>query len=193
MAVARNVVEPTKDEWEGLLTLTDFLAWSRVGGDMNVSGSKSNTLLVALGADADVTINDIASIDPDEFEDSLTGWRIPQPDIGLGVPLPGQPSAIDKGRARAFHKSCRIAAKLEWSKSDAEDWEWQCIQRQAQAHSERSVAISMAATTVPQPAKLGRSVKIAVVADVTKAIEVPVLDAATIKEAFEEYVRKMHI
>ena len=57
MAQTRNVIEPTKDEWEGLITLTDILEWARIGGDMTVPGSKSSTLVEALGADADVRLS----------------------------------------------------------------------------------------------------------------------------------------
>jgi hypothetical protein len=194
MSQSRNVIEPTKGEWEGLSTLTHLLAWARIGGEVNMPGSKSGTLLVALGADADVRIEDIASIDPDDFEDALASWLIGPPDTGAGVDIPQvSPSAIDKGRARALHKACRIFVGLEYSKADTEEWAWQNSQREALAQAERTKAISQASTVAPQPVKMGRSVKVAEVADVTKAVEVPVLDAATITEAFAEYLRKMHI
>ncbi len=124
----------------------------------------------AIGADAATDIHEVANVDSADFAVALEAWRIGEPSQGDGGPEPRPASAIDKGRARAFHKSCRIAAKLEWSKVDTEEWEWQSVQRQSLAQAERTAAISMAATTVPQPAKLARSVKISEVADVTKAV-----------------------
>ena len=82
------------------------MSWASIDGDAGIG------LLGALGADIGAQIHEVAGIDPVDFAESLSEWRIGEPTFLC--PVPRRPTAMEKGRARAFHKACRIAAELEW-------------------------------------------------------------------------------
>ena len=78
----RATVEPTKVEMAGMESLLDVLAWSKLDGATAIG------LLIALGADADSPIHEVASIGPDDFEEGLTTWRIDVVDENARAPTP---------------------------------------------------------------------------------------------------------
>ena len=118
-----RVTEPSVTELSAMGSIADVLIWARVGGDTDDPSSKSGSLLAALGADDSALITEIANADPTDFEDAFASWSIGSPTLGLGGTEPVPPTAIDKGRARAMHKACRIKAELDWSTADTENWE----------------------------------------------------------------------
>ena len=124
-SLVSRVVEPTKDELEGFNSLSDILKWARIDGSPLTPGSKGFSLLDAIGADAATDLHEVANVDPADFPVALEAWRIGGPAVGLSDPNPRPASAIDKGRARAFHTACRIASGLIYSTADTEAWEWQ--------------------------------------------------------------------
>ncbi len=186
--------EPTKEESGGFNTITDVLTWPRVDGDPSVPGSRAFTLLDVIGADALTDIAEVANIDPDGFGEAIEQWCIGEPPQGDGGEAPRPATAIEKGRARAFHRACRIAAGLEWSSAETEAWEWAREKAAVAAEADRTAVlanVNLGSSVVAKSA--GRSIKVADVADVTKAHEAPLLDKTFMDEAFREYKRKMWV
>ena len=116
----RTVVEPTKDERADMRVLMDVLSWAKLEGDAAFG------LLNAIGADVDSSIVELANIAKEDLDEAMATWR-----VGETVPRP--PTAMEKGRARAFHRACRICAELEWPAEDTEAWEWEQGNTQARA------------------------------------------------------------
>jgi hypothetical protein len=186
---AGAVNEPNKLELAALTTIVDALAWTKLDGDVGVG------LLIAIGASAADELEDVAGIDPADFSEALRDWRVGIPDEGDGR-TSRAPTAVEKGRARAFHKACRIKAELEWSTADVEAYEWQRSNASAAASAAHTAAVVAAGYAAGQPAKpagLAHVVEVSEVADVTKTIETPMLDDDAIRAAFAEYERRMWI
>ena len=95
--VSRSVNEPSRLELSDMTSVLDVLAWACLDGDSGIG------LLVAIGADVDARIHEVAGVDPGDFADALVEWRIGE--LG-GLDEPRRPSAMEKGRGRAFHKAC---------------------------------------------------------------------------------------
>ncbi len=134
-----------------------------------------------------------AGIDPGDFAEALLEWRIWEQG-GFEAAAPRRPSAIEKGRARAFHKACRIKAELEWSAADQETWEWSRTQDAATAAAAHTAAVLVASHAVAQPVPptlVPQVVKVSEVADVTKTVEALVLDEAAVRSAFKQFERRM--
>jgi hypothetical protein len=180
----RATIEPNKADLGSMESLLDVLAWSKLDGAVAVG------LLIALGADADSAIHEVASIGPDDFEDGLTVWRIDVVDENARAPTP-----MEKGRARTFIRACRLAAHLEWSAEETDAWNWEEAQRGAKAEEARTAAILAASVghSLPPPVMppAVRSVKVSEIADVTKTIEAPVLADCVVSAAFKTFKAKM--
>ncbi len=102
----RSVNEPSKAELAVMTSVMDVMSWASLDGDAGIG------LLAAIGASIDAQIHEVAGIDPVDFSEALGEWRVGEPTVLS--PNPRRPTAMEKGRARAFHKACRIAAELEW-------------------------------------------------------------------------------
>jgi hypothetical protein len=176
----RNIVrEPTASELLHLHSVLDVLSWALLDGDGAIG------LLAALGADIDAAVHEVAGIDPEDFVAAFGLWTI--------GPELRHPTAMEKGRARAFHRACRIVAELEWSSAETDAWNWSNSQAASAAAAARTSAVlaaGIAATPTPKPPPT-QVVKVSEVADVTKTSEAPVLDDEAIKSAFKQYERKM--
>ena len=177
---SRATIEPTKAEMASMENLLDVLAWSKLDGAVAVG------LLIALGADADSAIHEVASIGPDDFEEGLTIWRIDVVDENARAPTP-----MEKGRARTFIRACRLAAQLEWSAEETDAWNWEQAQRGAKAEEARTAAILAASTghNLPPPVTPAavRSVKVSELADVTNTIDAPILSDCAVSAAFKQF------
>ena len=112
MSSSSGVREPTVDEFNSFINLVDILNWPKLKGSMEHQPSQQGSLLNALGADADITIDEFASIPPDEFEHILQDtWYYSESvaaDDGLSVDPTIRPPAIVKARARAAHHAARL-------------------------------------------------------------------------------------
>jgi hypothetical protein len=180
MSGSMKVIEPTVEECADFASIGDVLSWARIAGSPFDTESKAGALLVVLGGDASVSIGEVASIDPEEFTAALDAWTI-------GV------AALDRGRARTFHKACRIAGQVDWSTADTDAWQWQ----QYAANKARTEALATATVPVivpPPPVVLpaARKIKVNEVADITRSDEIPVLDARAIDTAWKLYATLMH-
>jgi anti-sigma-K factor RskA len=183
--VSRTVNEPSRLELSGMASVLDVLAWAGLEGDAAMG------LLTAIGASIDAKIFEIAGVDPGDFAEAMSEWRISE-DGGDDEHRP--PTAMEKGRARAFHKACRIKAELEWSQADVENWEWHQQQDVASAAAAHTAAVLAASRAVVQPVVASLApqvVKVSEVADVTKTVEALLLDDVAVRDAFRQYTLRM--
>ena len=61
-AIGTSAREPNEAEYSGMESLADIFTWARVKGSADNPVSQMGSLLLALGADDDITIEEFASI-----------------------------------------------------------------------------------------------------------------------------------
>jgi len=71
MSSTSGVKEPTAEEFTTFITFTDIMVWSKLKGSIIYPPSQQGSLLTAIGADIDISIDEFAAIPPDEFDQLL--------------------------------------------------------------------------------------------------------------------------
>ena len=99
--------EPKPDEWPELNLLVDILTWAKIKGSVDHPPSQQATLLSALGADPDTSIEEFAAIPDDTFLEAInTVWEhsaSSAPEDGLDTDINTKPTPIVKCRAIFAH------------------------------------------------------------------------------------------
>ena len=92
--------------------MEDIMTWSRFKGSMTHTPSQQGSLIIALGAEPDISIDEFAAVPGDEFDTILNDtWHYSDSaaaDDGLSTELSLRPSAIVKARARSAHHAARL-------------------------------------------------------------------------------------
>ena len=109
--------EPTDDEWAAMHSWDDIFAWARLKGTLDYTPSQRGSLLFALGADNDTSIEEFAAIPVENIFNCLENvWLYSEssdPDDGNIQDLIINPSEIVKGRAMSAHHVARIWSGVE--------------------------------------------------------------------------------
>ena len=177
MSSSSGVREPTADEFNSFVNLVDIMTWSKLKGSMDHQPSQQGSLLNALGADADITIDEFASIPPDEFEHILQDtWYYSESvaaDDGLSVDPTIRPPAIVKARARSAHHAARLWIGAE----DTRATKCRRLNDEAEYRAKKLLAMQSTANTAAAVQSLegAQTVPICEVADTTMKREVLVM------------------
>ena len=104
--------EPTQDEWAALHNLEDILDWAKIKGSVDYPPSQRGSLLAALGAEPDTTVEEFAAIPEDACIETIHSvWEYGascSPDDGLDTDTNIKPTPMVKGRAVSAHYVARI-------------------------------------------------------------------------------------
>ena len=193
--------EPTEGEWAALETLADILSWSRLTGTMEYGPSQQGSLLVALGADVNTSVDEFAAIPVQNFLNTLESvWlhsESTERDDHGNVELAITPTEIVKARARSAHHVARIWVGAETTRAyksrrlNHED-------NKSQEYRDAKLAALQAAAVVPgstrhPPTDGGETVPINEVADTTQKREVPVMSAERYRGYYRQYKKWTHV
>ena len=181
-------------------SLADIFTWARVKGSADNPVSQMGSLLLALGADEDVTIEEFASIPVANFtrviEDVWLHSGSNAVDDGNDTELNVRPSEIIKGRATSAHHVARIWAGIESPraakarKSDIDD-------NKSQSYRDAKLAALQASASGQRPAASptdgGETVPINEIADTTQKREAPVMSPDEYKGWYKNYKKWAHV
>lgn len=185
-AAMARVVEATATKLRTMNTLHDFLTWARIKGDRVCTAGKAGSPPQLLGADTETDIAEIGTVSVEYFDTALAGWSQNALVIYAGDHNRDVDSTpIDCGRARAFHRAARIWACSYWSAADIARWELQQVQATSSASASSGLQTAAALPVV-------RTIKLSEVADVTKSIDVQLMDRKAVHIAWALYKKLMH-
>ena len=93
-------------------SLQDIFTWARLKGNIDYSPSQSGTLLAAVGADEDTTIDELAAISTERFFHAAdANWmrsESNEPDDSKPTDLIVKPAEITIGRVMSAHHVARL-------------------------------------------------------------------------------------
>ena len=109
-----GIKEPTYDEFQSMNTLNDIFTWSKLKGSVEYAESQVGSLLLSVGADDDVTIEEFASIPVASVSRVIDEvWlhsKSNEQYDGFNTELVVKPTEFIKARAMSAHHVARIWA-----------------------------------------------------------------------------------
>ena len=181
-------------------SLQDIFTWARLKGNIDYSPSQSGTLLAAVGADEDTTIDELAAISTERFFHAAdANWMRSEsndPDDSKSTDLIVKPAEITIGRAMSAHHVARLWSGVESSRA-AKARRTQYDDSKAQNYRDaKLIALQATATANGQarPSNVGgETVPINEVADTTQKREIPVMNAETYRTLYRNYKKWAHV
>ena len=182
--------EPLLDEWDTLHSLADILAWAKLKGSVAYAPSQAGSLLAALGAEADTSVEEFAAIPEDTFLHIIREvWHYSASEVledGFDTDLGIKPSAIKLGHAVSAHYVARIWSGVESTR--AHKIRRTTAQDTAASEYRDAKLKALQANAVAQatPASV-HTVPINEVADTTQKREVPVMSPETYHKWYKNF------
>ena len=189
MASPSGVREPTGEEFNGMASMADIMQWSRLTGTMSHFPSQQGSLIVALGADPGISIEEFAAVPADEYDNILSDIWYYSESVTAGDDRPTeltiQPSAIVKARARSAHHAARLWIGAE----DTRAVKSRRLDAESDYRAKKLVAMQTTANTATQRNNLDgvQTVPINEIADTTQKWEVPVMPKEEYHKLYRNY------
>ena len=96
-------------------TMADIMTWAKLKGDIDYAPSQAGSLLTAVGAESDTTIEEFAAIPEETFlsviRDVWTYAASNAPDDALDTDANIKPSAIKQGQAAVSYTHLTLPTK----------------------------------------------------------------------------------
>jgi uncharacterized membrane protein YgcG len=189
--------EPTKDEWDSMDNLQDIFTWAKIKGSVDYPPSQQATLLAALGADPDATIDEVAAIPEDLYLAAINDtWEHSASaalDDGQDTDVNIKAAPILKGRAISAHYAARIWSGVETTRGHKIR---RTLETEDAAQAYRNAKLIALQATAESQKKLNdgvETVPINEVADTTLKREVAVMPMERYHLLYKNYKKWMHM